>query len=80
MPKHGRSAVERNTLKRRLREIMRTRILPGAPSIDLVLTARPSAYRLTFEQLTTLGEHIRREAERIAPRLLSDAATPDVRS
>ena len=80
MPKHGRSAVERNTLKRRLREIARIRILPGAPPIDLVLTARPSAYRLSFDELTMIGEHIRREAERVAPRLLADTATPDARS
>jgi len=79
VPKHGRSAVERNTLKRRLREIARTHILPGAPSIDFVLTARPSAYRLSFDELTALGGHIRREVERVAPRLLSDGTAPDAR-
>lgn len=72
--------MERNTLKRRLREIARTRILPGAPPIDFVLTARPSAYRLSFAELTTIGEHIRREAERTAPRLLSDTTMPDTRA
>ena len=73
MPKHGRSAVERNRLKRRLREITRTTILPGAPAIDVVINARPSAYRLTFDQLAELGRRIRAEAERVAPRLLAAA-------
>ena len=73
MPKHGRSAVERNRLKRRLREIARTTILPGAPAIDVVINARPSAYRLTFDQLAELGRRIRAEAERVAPRLLAAA-------
>ena len=78
VPKHGRSAVERNLLKRRLREIARTTILPGAPAIDLVLNARPSAYKLSFAQLAELGARIRREAERVAPRLLADRPAGDV--
>jgi ribonuclease P protein component len=65
--------VERNLLKRRLREIARTTLLPGAPPIDLVLHARPSAYGLTFEQLAELGARVRREAEHVAPRLLAAA-------
>jgi ribonuclease P protein component len=69
VPKHGRTAVERNLLKRRLREIARTTILPGAPPIDLVITTRPSAYRLTFTELLALGARVRQEIERVAPRL-----------
>ncbi|NUO65388.1 MAG: ribonuclease P protein component [Gemmatimonadaceae bacterium] len=76
VPKHGRSAVERNRLKRRLREIVRTRVLPGAPPVDLVLTTRPSAYKLSFDALLAIGEHIRRETDRVAPRLLAASSSP----
>jgi ribonuclease P protein component len=44
IPRHGRTAVERNRLKRRLREIVRTRLLPELPPLDLVIRTRPSAY------------------------------------
>ena len=44
VPRHRRTAVERNRLKRRLREIVRTRFLAKLPAVDLVLRARPSAY------------------------------------
>ena len=69
VPKHGKSSVERNLLKRRLRELTRTVILPGLPAIDMVIHARPSAYRLRFEELAELARHIDREATRIAPKL-----------
>ena len=44
VPRYGRTAVERNRLKRRLREIVRTRLLPELPAVDLVIRTRPSAY------------------------------------
>ena len=69
MPKHGKSSVERNLLKRRLRELTRTVILPGMPAIDMVIHARPSAYRLRFEELARLATHIEREATRIAAKI-----------
>jgi ribonuclease P protein component len=54
VPKHKQSGVARNRLKRRLRELARLRLLPalrpGAP-MDVVLRARPEAYRATFAQL-----------------------------
>lgn len=49
VPKHGHSAVERNRLKRRLREIVRTEALPEA--FDIVLTCSPAAYDMSFEML-----------------------------
>jgi ribonuclease P protein component len=76
--KHGRSSVERNRLKRQLREIARTTILPGAPAIDVVVTTRPSAYGLAFAELAELGRRIRVEVERVAPRLLAAAPAPPV--
>lgn len=53
VPKHHRSIVERNRLKRRLREIVRCEILPLVPvlAVDLVVRAGPRAYEATFEML-----------------------------
>lgn len=51
VPKHGRSIVERNQLKRRLREIVRQNILQRIPSVDMIVRARPEAYSATFASL-----------------------------
>jgi ribonuclease P protein component len=69
VPKHGKSSVERNLLKRRLRELSRTVILPGLPPVDMVIHARPSAYRLRFEELSEIARLIDREVTRVAPKL-----------
>jgi ribonuclease P protein component len=53
VPRHGHSAVDRNTLKRRVREIVRLQILPSLSSVDLVIRARPSAYAVPFALLGT---------------------------
>src|SRR4051812_10186809 len=57
VPKHGHSSVDRNRLKRRLRELGRMGILaavrgagPGSV-IDVVMRAQPGAYRLEYAQL-----------------------------
>lgn len=62
VPKHRRTAVARNRLKRRLREIGRTLVLPvldeaGLP-LDVMVRARPEAYRATFAELRGELEHI----------------------
>lgn len=51
VPKFGHTAVERNRLKRRLRELVRDQLLPLARGCDVVIWALPPAYRQTFEQL-----------------------------
>lgn len=51
MPRYSGSAVDRNRLKRRLRELVRTRLLVMAPSVDVVIRARPDAYTASFEML-----------------------------
>jgi ribonuclease P protein component len=51
VPKYRRNIVDRNRAKRRLRELARTRILPIAGSIDVLLRAKPEAYDATFNQL-----------------------------
>lgn len=49
--KVSKKAVERNRLKRRLREIVRLRIDKIKPGFDFVLVACPGAVDLNFEQL-----------------------------
>lgn len=55
VPKHKHSIVQRNLLKRRLREILRTRWLPAEGSRehprDLLVRAKPAAYGSRFEEL-----------------------------
>jgi len=51
VPRYSGSAVDRNRLKRRLRELVRTHLLPVAPSADVVIRARPDAYTASFEAL-----------------------------
>ena len=55
VPKHRHSIVERNRLKRRLRELVRCEILPLLPdlSADLVVRAGPRAYAAEFDVLRT---------------------------
>ncbi len=70
VPKHGRSAVLRNTLKRRLRELSRTILLPDVPAVDIVVHTRPSAYSLEFTELSALVEKLRPQIHRVAASLL----------
>jgi ribonuclease P protein component len=49
--KHKHNSVERNLLKRRLRELLRTAVVPGMAPVDLVVRTAPGAYALTFEAL-----------------------------
>lgn len=51
VPKHRQTAVARNRLKRRLRELARTQLLPTDLPTDVVVRARPEAYRAAFDAL-----------------------------
>jgi ribonuclease P protein component len=51
VPRYSASAVDRNRLKRRLRELVRTRLLPVAPPADVVIRARPTAYAASLDML-----------------------------
>jgi ribonuclease P protein component len=51
VPRYGSTAVARNRLRRRLREIARRRVLPGLAPVDLVVRPRPDAYRAAFDTL-----------------------------
>lgn len=55
VPVHGHTLVERNRLRRRLREVVRRAWLPQAlrrgVSEDIVLLARPAAYDTPYRRL-----------------------------
>jgi ribonuclease P protein component len=51
-PRFGRSAVDRNRLRRRLREQARRRLLPQVPPLDILIRARPPAYTARPADLT----------------------------
>jgi ribonuclease P protein component len=55
VPKHRHEIVERNRVKRRLREVGRTVVLPGlgnsGHALDVLIRARPEAYGASFAEL-----------------------------
>lgn len=51
VPKYSHSAVDRNRVKRRLREIVRLEVLPALPNVDVVVRALPSAYTADIAEL-----------------------------
>lgn len=54
VPKYGHIIVERNRLRRRLREIVRVRMLPGlslVPATDVLIRTLPKAYSASFDVL-----------------------------
>jgi len=55
VPKHKQNSVRRNRVKRRLREIGRTLLLPrlteAGVALDVLLRARPEAYGASYEAL-----------------------------
>jgi ribonuclease P protein component len=63
VPKYSRTSVARNRLKRRLREIVRTELLPYLPAGDLVVRARREAYEASF---TELHEQLVHSRDRLA--------------
>jgi ribonuclease P protein component len=65
VPKHRHGSVERNLVKRRLRELARLRLLPVVPTGRVLLRARPEAYGATFAALARDVERAAREATRL---------------
>lgn len=52
VPLHGQSAVARNRLKRQLRHILESEILPAQTLVfDAIVSARPGAYAADFKSL-----------------------------
>jgi ribonuclease P protein component len=66
VPKHKRTAVLRNRLKRRLREAGRGELLPrlmgSEVALDVMIRARPEAYEASYE---TLRQEVARVAEEL---------------
>ena len=67
MPKHKRSSVERNRLKRRLRELARTLLLPELPAADVVVRTFPESYDVTFATLEREVQWVRERLRRMYP-------------
>lgn len=55
VPKYGRRIVDRNRLKRRLRELARSELLPrlrqSGPATDVLVRTRPEAYDAGYDGL-----------------------------
>ena len=51
VPKFQSTAVARNRLRRRLREIWRRDLQPGHPAWDVIIRAKRDAYRASFAHL-----------------------------
>ena len=51
VPRYGHTAVDRNCVKRRLRDLARTELLPTLAVLDVVIRASPSAYAASFDTL-----------------------------
>lgn len=64
---YGHTAVERNRLKRQLREIVRVHVLRTLKPVDAVIKAQRNAYRAPFDVLVSEL----RESMTAAERLLS---------
>jgi ribonuclease P protein component len=58
VPKFGFTAVRRNKLKRRLRELTRLHVLPRAGSCDLLVRARRDAYDADLDGLRDELSHV----------------------
>ena len=59
--KHGHTIIERNRLRRRLRELTRTEIIPLLSNIDVVIRSLSSAYDAPFGVLAGEAVEIARE-------------------
>lgn len=76
MPRYRHSAVARNLLKRRLRELARLRILPTGLPYDVVVRVRPEAYDTDFARLAADVDRAIAQLARWHPGALSPEAAP----
>ena len=69
VPRHQHSAVDRNRLKRRLRELARLELLPalrGVAPIDIAIRARREGYAATMDALRSDIDLIRARVTSVA--------------
>ena len=64
IPRFKHSAVLRNLLKRRLRELARIELIPSTLFFDVVMRIRPSAYEATFAELAHDIRQVQEQLER----------------
>lgn len=69
VPRYSHSAVERNLVKRRLRDLIRTELLPTMAALDVVIRAGPGAYGADYDTLRTA---VRKASERMRRRTAED--------
>ena len=72
VPRHQHSAVDRNRLKRRLRELTRVELLPALrvrPAVDVAIRARREAYTASVAALRddVLTVHARVTSDGVRP-------------
>jgi ribonuclease P protein component len=71
VPRYRQSAVARNRVKRRLRELSRMRLLPSDVAADIVIRIRAEAYDAPFSALAV-------DVDRVLRQLLQwRSSTPD---
>ena len=69
VPRYRHTAVARNQLKRRLRELTRLQLLPTRLPVDVVIRARPEAYDVEFD-------HLRADVDRVLAQLARVSQSP----
>jgi len=82
VPRYGHTAVERNVVKRRLRDLARRELLPTlaaaitsqSVALDVVIRATPSAYVASHETLRAALQKVVPQLPRVAPLLPPAAA------
>lgn len=70
VPRYGHTAVERNVVKRRLRDLARQDVFPALAVCDVVIWATPSAYAASHEMLRAA---LRKVTPQLPNRALGDA-------
>jgi ribonuclease P protein component len=76
VPRHQQTAVDRNRLKRRLRELARTRLLPAlraGAAMDMAIRAKREAYAARME---ALAADITAVVRRVSPLPAAEPPTP----
>jgi ribonuclease P protein component len=64
VPKHGHAIVDRNRLRRRLSELVRTELLAHLRQADVLFRATPAAYDASFDALREDVRTVRRRFEK----------------
>ncbi len=73
IPRYKQSAVDRNRLKRRLRELVRVELLPLLHPMDVVIRVVPHAYARDFD---TLRHEVQQAARQLATLTLPPLMRP----